>query len=293
MAEQAQLSDQSDTDSFHDAQIDTISSLSGKSLEKATQELNENPSTRAQVIQELREMISSWKPSRTEEKSLVLTNTGDKFLLMFLRARKFNLEKALQLYVNYHLFRHKHSSMISNLNFKSVEHVMHSQVIKVLEGRFLDGSKAICVTPSNWDCDSIPFEDNFRATLLILDKLVQDEETQVHGFSVIYNFTESSFMSMLKVAKSELITKGVLIELLQDAFPARFKGVHLMFQPWYVSMVLGVVRPFMKQKLRDRIHSHGDGFESLHECISPQCLPAELGGELGNDNATFKLFEQA
>lgn len=276
------------------AQTDSISSqLSIESLEKAKQELNEDPLQRSEMIEQLRNKITSWKPSRVEEKSLVLSDVNNCFLLMFLRARKFDVDKALQLYVNYHVFRHKHSSMLADLNLKSVEHVLETEVIKVLDSRCLDGSKVLCVYPGRWDSVNIPFVDNFRATLLVLDKLIQDEETQVHGFSVVYDFTGSSFMSVLKVAQSELITKGVLIELLQESFPARFKGVHLLHQPWYVSIVLSVIRPFMKQKLRDRIHSHGEDFKSLHMFIEAENLPEELGGNLDNHNATYKLFEQS
>lgn len=220
-----------------------------------------------------------------------------KFLLMFLRARKFDLDKALQLYVNYHLFRHKHADILRDLSFKSVEHVLHSQVIRVLDARCRDGSRALCVSPANWDSASFPFLDNFRATFLVLDRLIQEEETQVNGFSVLYDFTGSSLMNMLKVAQSDLITKGVLIELLQEAFPARFKGVHLLHQPWYISIVLSVIKPFMKQKLRERIHSHGENSESLHRYVDPLNLPPELGGtgdwEGGQEghNATYDLFE--
>lgn len=292
MAEQVPSLDNSETEQTDTS--DDISSLSGISLEKAQRELNEDPARRTEVIGELRDRITNWKPSRNEEKSVVLINTEDRFLLMFLRARKFDIDKAMQLYVNYHTFRHKHSgNMLADLNLKSVEHVLQSEVIKVLDAnsRFLDGSRVICVYPGNWDSD-VPFVDNFRATLLVLDKLVQDEETQVHGFSVIYDFTGSSLMSVLKVAQSELITKGILIELLQEAFPARFKGVHLIHQPWYVSIVLSVVKPFMKQKLRDRIHSHGEDLESLQVFIEAQSLPQEFGGTLDNHNATFELFDE-
>lgn len=261
-------------------------------LEKAKLELNEDPSTRTKFIHELRERIKSWKPSKSEEKSIVLSNVQDRFLLMFLRARKFDVDKSFQLYVNYHLFRHKHSDILGDLSFKSVEHVIQSEVVKVLDGRCLDGSKVLCVCPQKWDIGTIPFVDNFRATFIILDKLIQDEETQVNGFSVVYDFTGSSLMSMLTVAKSELITKGILIELLQEAFPARFKGIHLLHQPWYISIVLSVIRPFMKQKLRDRIHSHGSDYESLHEYIEARFLPNELGGSLDSTcNPTFDLFE--
>jgi retinaldehyde-binding protein 1 len=274
-------------------ELDGLSNLSGKSLEKAMEELNEDPASRVRSIEELRGRINSWKPSKTEEKSVTLGKTESKFLLMFLRARKFDVDKALQLYVNYHAFRQKHAGMLEGLNLKSVEHVLHSGLIKVLDSRFCDGSKAICVYPGKWDSTNVPFVDNFRATLLILDKLVEDEETQVHGFSVIYDFTDSSIMSMLKVAQSELITKGVLMELLQESFPARFKGVHLLKQPWYISIVLSVIRPFMKQKLRERILGHGYDFDSLHRYIESGGLPKELGGTAATDHdATFALFDQ-
>jgi len=274
-------------DYFSDCRTDTCSSMSRTSDEdglsvssatKAKAELNEDPDTRHTAIQNLRDLIFQWKPSTAEEKALVFTNTDSKFLLMFLRARKFQLEKALHLYVSYHMFRHKHKELIKDLDYNAVEHVFNSGVIKVLNMRAEDGSKVLCVYPRNWNASMYPFLENFRATFLMLDKLIQDEETQVNGFSILYDFTGSSVMSMVHVAQSELITKGILIELLQDAFPARFKGVHLVHQPWYVSIVLGVIKPFMKQKLRDRIRSYGDDYGSLHEHIDPQGLPEEFGG---------------
>ena len=263
-------------------------------MEKAILELGEDPLTRSKVIKELREKIESWNPSTPKEEALVFNNTESKFLLMFLRARKFNVDDALQLYINYHSFRHKHSNILTDLNPKSVEHVLKSGVIKVLDTRFLDGSKVLCVYPRNWDYNKTPFVENFRTGLLILDRLIQDEETQVHGISVLYDFNGSSLMSMLKVARSELITKGILIELLQESFPVRLKGVHLIQQHWYVNILLSVVRPFMKEKMKNRIYSHGNNFANLHRYVDARNLPMEFGGTLksDNNNATFRLFEE-
>ena len=258
--------------------LSVSSSIAGKTLDRAKAELNEDPDTRDAIIQDLRELILQWKPSTAEEKALVFTNTDNKFLLVFLRARKFQLDKALHLYVSYHMFRHKHAELLKDLSYNTVEHVFNSGVVKVLNNRAEDGSKVLCVYPRNWNATMFPFLENFRATFLVLDKLIQEEETQVNGFSILYDFTGSSVMSMVHVTQSELITKGILIELLQDAFPARFKGVHLVHQPWYVSIVLGVIKPFMKQKLRDRIHSYGEDYSRLHEHIDPRGLPEEFGG---------------
>ena len=39
----------------------------------------------------------------------------------------------------------------------------------------------------------------------------------------------------------------------QDSITIRLKGVHFLCQPWYISLVLTIVKPFMKEKLRQRV----------------------------------------
>lgn len=69
------------------------------------------------------------------------------------------------------------------------------------------------------------------------------------------------------------------IYVLQDCFPIRFKAVHFVGQPWYVEAALAVIRPFLKEKTRERIHLHGSNLSTLHESITKDILPTELGGE--------------
>ena len=40
---------------------------------------------------------------------------------------------------------------------------------------------------------------------------------------------------------------------LQEAFPGRFKGFHILNQPWYISVIMAIIRPFLKQKFRERV----------------------------------------
>lgn len=41
--------------------------------------------------------------------------------------------------------------------------------------------------------------------------------------------------------------------LLQNAFPARFKGVYVINQPWYMSIPLSIIRPFLSEKIKTRV----------------------------------------
>jgi len=40
----------------------------------------------------------------------------------------------------------------------------------------------------------------------------------------------------------------------------RLKGVHLVNEPWYVSTLIAIVKPFMKQKMRKRVRKIVDHF---------------------------------
>lgn len=40
-----------------------------------------------------------------------------------------------------------------------------------------------------------------------------------------------------------------------------------------------VIKPFLKEKTRQRIKLHGGNLSTLHDCVAKDILPAELGGE--------------
>lgn len=270
-----------------------VSSISGKTLEKARRELSEVPEQRAETLQDFRMRLEDFERDPVQnEAGLVFSRKDDRFLLRFLRARKFVVERAVTLCINYHKYHHKYADLLQDFHPKALERVLRAGIFGVLNSPLNDGSKALLIYPSRWDPDSIAANDCFKLFLLILEKLLDDEETQVHGISIFDNLDGISLSLMLSFMRTEHIQRRVLVEL-QDAFPIRFKALHLVHQPWYVSTVMSLVKPFLKQKHRDRIHKHGSNLGTIHQLIHPDLLPLEFGGilpPLGADNL-ISLFD--
>ena len=110
------------------------------------QELFEVPEERLTRIAELREKIAEAEKG-SDLKGVVLARQDDRFLLRFLRARKFDVERALQLYLNYYKYRHKHGHLLGELSVKSVEHVLRRDFFALLDTPTKAGSKVLVVFP--------------------------------------------------------------------------------------------------------------------------------------------------
>lgn len=58
----------------------------------------------------------------------------------------------------------------------------------------------------------------------------------------------------------------------------RIHAVHIINQPWIFEIVFNLFKPFLNERMRERIFIHGDNMESLHQHIDPKHLPERYGG---------------
>ncbi|XP_065063018.1 clavesin-2-like [Rhopilema esculentum] len=238
--------------------------------ENARQELNERIDTRSFDIEALRDRMS-------ERPDVYFERKDDEFLLQFLRARKFDKDRAFNLLVNYCRFRRRHRQFFRSLRASCLRPVFEDGLPMVMPERDHLGRSIVIMFPGNWNTKLYTFDDILRSLLLTMEYLIESERTQVCGVVFIVDFTGWRLSDASHLNKSHLIDA---IKVFQDCFPARFKGVHFVNQPWYVRLLMAVIRPILKQKAQNRIHFHGKDVLRLHSYVHPSVLPPDLCGDL-------------
>lgn len=246
-----------------------VCTLSDELIKKAEEELNEKPQWRSRDIQALRDML--------EKKPELQIRKDDAFLLRFLRAKKFDYDRAFNLIVRHYEMRadEKNKQLFTNLRPSAIKHVLDAGVTGVLPHRDKLGRKVILFRPGKWDPSLYPLDDVFRTNFLTLSKLIQDEATQVSGVVMMMDLGDIGWAQARNI--SPFYAKRVM-SLLQDCFPMRFKGMHYLNEPVIFDAIFAVVRPFMKEKLLQRLHFHGKNYAELREFIDVEHLPQDYGG---------------
>ncbi|XP_011527347.1 alpha-tocopherol transfer protein-like isoform X3 [Homo sapiens] len=218
-----------------------VCSLTEDLVTKAREELQEKPEWRLRDVQALRDMVRKEYPNLS-------TSLDDAFLLRFLRARKFDYDRALQLLVNYHSCRRSWPEVFNNLKPSALKDVLASGFLTVLPHTDPRGCHVVCIRPDRWIPSNYPITENIRAIYLTLEKLIQSEETQVNGIVILADY------------------KGVSLS----------KASH--FGPFIAKKVIGILQFFL----------HGSDLNSLHTNLPRSILPKEYGGTAGElDTATW------
>ncbi|XP_038606595.1 alpha-tocopherol transfer protein-like isoform X1 [Tachyglossus aculeatus] len=253
-----------------------VCSLSEELVTKAREELQEKPEWRLRDAQALRDMVCKDYPH-------LATSLDDAFLLRFLRARKFDYDRALQLLVNYHCCRRGWPEVFAHLKPSALREALDSGFLTVLPRCDPNGCRVVCLRPDRWVPSRYPITENVRAVYLTLEKLVQSEETQVNGIVILADYRG---VSLSKASHFGPFIAKKVIGILQDGFPIRIKAVNIVNEPRIFKGIFAILKPFLKEKIANRFFLHGSDLNSLHSNLPRDILPREYGGTAGELDIT-------
>ncbi|RXG51572.1 Alpha-tocopherol transfer protein-like [Armadillidium vulgare] len=119
--------------------------------------------------------------------------TDKPFLLAFLRARKFDYEKALTMIRGYYMSQKQNRDLYTNLLPSSLSHVWPLNMQTVLSKPDKKGRTVLIFFTEAWDPEKVSLDDIFRAQVLILEHIVRLPITQLKGVTAIVDCKGLSF----------------------------------------------------------------------------------------------------
>lgn len=146
------------------------------------------PTDRSCALIALKERIGASIDYALKDKSCC---HDDEFLMRFLYARKFDVDEAFQLIINYHSYRQKNNVILQRLSAldEPIQMSLRDGFPGVLKERDRRGRKVLVFCAANWDHCLYSIISVYRAMLLSLEKLLEDKQNQANGFVVIVDWT--------------------------------------------------------------------------------------------------------
>ncbi|CAK8690577.1 unnamed protein product [Clavelina lepadiformis] len=261
--------------------------LSPKTLEKANKELNEpeDNDDRLKAIDDLKKAFQEQNPD------MKLARDDDEFLLRFLRARKFNQERALAMITNYHKKTADWPEVFDKVkNPALISDTLDLGVVLPLKGKAKDGSTIVVGRPGIGGTYNLT--DLYASIFLTMEKMVEDEETQVYGVTVIQDL---AYLGMDYVKQINPSISRRFVGIVQDSLPLRVKSLNATNEPKIFDIVFAMAQPFMKEKIKKRYRLLGQDFTMLYEIIDKSVLPPMFAGSgppLDPEEWKQKLFKE-
>jgi len=227
----------------------------------------------------LPEEVRALKQLRAEEPDLC-DASSDAFLMKFIWARKLDLARAKEVLRDHMKWRREWD--LEQLDLTAIEAYLHSGISYWVPGLYnRQGYSATFIVARNLDLDlwrKLGSRGMMHAVYYMTD-LASDHDIDIarQGTVMVLDFEGASWGDILTAMKGESdFDLSRLIDSAQNHMPSRVRDVILLNPPWWIRLLLGIVKPLLKSCLRRKIHSCKSS--ELASYFTPEHIPQEWGG---------------
>ncbi|RLU19227.1 hypothetical protein DMN91_007784 [Ooceraea biroi] len=219
---------------------------------------------------------------------------NEAWLIRFLRPCKYYPESTRDRVKHYYNFKVKHANVYDNLKPSKERNIFEQNILTVLPNLDEHGRRILIIElGKKWKHNKCSLDEVYKGCVLYLEAAMLEPTSQITGAVIIFDMDGLSLQQTWQFTPP--FAKRI-VDLLQDVVALRIKNLHIVNQPYVFNMVFALFKPFLREKLKNRIIFHGTDRKSLHQYMSPKCLPACYGGTLGAVEVTamdwYHLFIQ-
>lgn len=205
---------------------------------------------------------------------------SDPLLMRFLWARKLDVERSAVL-LKQHIEWRKEQG-IDEMDFATVETFLRQigPALSWMPGSYTrSGHSVFFLSPGDINIDTVRqlgTQGMLKGLYYCLD-LLQDHDIDYTrtGHFMVQDLSTASLSHMMSLRNT--LDIKLWFESIQDRIPCRMSGIVVVNAPWYLRIILSIIKPLLRPKLRKRIHI--TTVEGLSEWFSSDQVPTTLGGK--------------
>lgn len=235
-----------------------VCSLNAKFRAIALDELREDENIRTQALAQFREWIA-------KHPNIKRCRTDAVFLLRFLRTKKFSVAAACEMLERYLTIRQLYPQWFKQLDGEdqALSEILETGYLVPLLERDCHGRQIIMSFAGKFDTSRFTSAQMARAHSLICEALLDDEESQVAGYTYV---NDESGLSMSLLGLWSLTDLKCMLGCIQNSTPMRHKETHFLNMPPYANKIIEFAMGVLSEKLKKRV-TVGNSSQSIQKHV--------------------------
>lgn len=203
--------------------------------------------------------------------------------IRFCLGRKFVKARIYECYVAYKRTVAQYN--FQNISIFQVLPELRTQKMFIPGTRDRNGAALLVINAARHRPGEFTNEETLKLAFYLAEILTKNFKTAKIGITLIFN------MECIEWATLDIRFQRIIIDLFQNNIPARVRNILLYRCPWWITSLIRIISPFLKEKIRSRIKICNK--IELQDFVSPNQLPVTLGGEFEYDHGEWICRETA